>query len=63
MGVADAADCLARYGPDTVLLIGGSLLMQKDLEGPGCFLGATRHTLLGAPADGPGDALNDEQRP
>ena len=33
MKVADAADCFARYGPDTVLLIGGSLLMQKDLEG------------------------------
>lgn len=33
MMVADAADCFARYGPDTVLLIGGSLLMQKDLEG------------------------------
>lgn len=33
MKVADAAACFARYGPDTVLLIGGSLLMQKDLEG------------------------------
>ena len=33
MKVADAADCFARYGPDTVLLIGGNLLMQKDLEG------------------------------
>lgn len=30
----DAVDrTAARYGPDTLLLIGGSLLMQKDLEG------------------------------
>ena len=34
--------------------------MQKDLEGSGCFLGATRHTLRGAPVDGPCDALGGE---
>lgn len=54
MRVADVADSFARYEPDTVLLIGGSLLMQKDLED------AARRTLLGAPADGPGDAVNGE---
>ncbi len=31
-------------------------------EGSGCFLGATRHTLLGAAANGPGAALDFELR-
>ena len=33
MKIDTAARTIARYGPDTMLLIGGSLLMQKDLEG------------------------------
>lgn len=33
MKIDAAARTIARYGPDTMLLIGGSLLMQRDLEG------------------------------
>lgn len=33
MKIDAVAGTAARYGPDTLLLIGGSLLMQKDLEG------------------------------
>ena len=33
MKIDAVARTIARYGPDTMLLIGGSLLMQKDLEG------------------------------
>ena len=35
---------------------------KDEGEGPGCFLGATRHTLLGAAHDGPGSALDFEVR-
>ena len=35
---------------------------KEEGEGPGCFLGATRHTLLGAAADGPGASLDFELR-
>ena len=35
---------------------------KEEGEGPGCYLGATRHTLLGAAADGPGAALDFEVR-
>lgn len=35
---------------------------KDEREGPGCFLGATRHTLLGATSDGPADGLNFEVR-
>lgn len=35
---------------------------KEESEGPGCFLGATRHTLLGAAAEGPGAALDFELR-
>lgn len=35
---------------------------KEEGEGPGCFLGATRHTLLGAAADGPAAALDFELR-
>ena len=30
---ADAGHWFTRYGPDTMLLIGGSLLVRRDLEG------------------------------
>ena len=33
VNVADAGHWFGRYGPDTMLLIGGSLLAQRDLEG------------------------------
>jgi ribulose-bisphosphate carboxylase large chain len=39
---ADASSWLERYGPDTMLLIGGSLLAQDDL------LGATRRLVRAA---------------
>ena len=35
---------------------------KDEADGPGCFLGATRHTLLGATSDGPADDLNFEVR-
>jgi len=35
---------------------------KDETEGAGCFLGATRHTLLGAGRDGSGDALDFELR-
>ena len=35
---------------------------KEEGQGPGCFLGATRHTLLGAATDGPGAALDFELR-
>ena len=35
---------------------------KEEGEGPGCFLGATRHALLGAAAEGPGAALDFELR-
>ena len=33
VNAADAGHWFTRYGPDTMLLIGGSLLVQRDLEG------------------------------
>ena len=33
VNAADAGHWFARYGPDTMLLIGGSLLVRRDLEG------------------------------
>ena len=33
VNAAEAGHWFARYGPDTMLLIGGSLLVQRDLEG------------------------------
>ena len=44
---ADAGRWLGRYGPDTMLLIGGSLLAQDDL------LGATRLVVESAAAATP----------
>ena len=35
---------------------------KDEAEGPGCFLGATRHTLLGVAREGPGAALDFELR-
>ncbi len=35
---------------------------KDEAEGAGCFLGATRHTLLGAAREGPGAALDFELR-
>ena len=35
---------------------------KEEGEGPGCFLGATRHTLLGAARQGMEDALDFELR-
>ena len=35
---------------------------KEEAEGPGCFLGATRHTLLGAAGEGPDAALDFELR-
>ena len=35
---------------------------KEEAEGPGCFVGATRHTLLGAAPAGPGEALDFELR-
>lgn len=35
---------------------------KEEAEGPGCFLGATRHTLLAAAREGPEAALDFELR-
>lgn len=48
--VSDAASWFERYGPDTMLLIGGSLLQHDDIEG------ATREVVAAAHAVHAGEA-------